>query len=583
MDPRFRRASKKDSKVVVDGRFQAMFEEEAFVRPVNVDKYGRRVVSDREQQDLRRFYRLDEEAQEAEARATPEASAVASRANVETGPDADTEDSAAESSDSDESSEEGDDVVLDDALSAHPLVIRDVPEGEATRRLAMVNLDWDQIRADDIFTLLHAFKPLTGTIHRVTIYPSRFGRERMAREALEGPPRELFEPLNGRLEERDGDGESEDGSSQDELGPREENGEDFDSVALRKYQLERLRYYYAVIECDSPETATHLYRHCDGSEFEKSANFLDLRFIPDGTTFSPEEDGTPRDVCTTLPKSYRPKTDLVTAALQQSRVALTWDADDVERVRVTRRPRGLDAQDVDLAAYLASATDSDADDNALKYRDLLQGGADEASQVFGRKDQQQGEQDLQITFASALTTCPIKDGSESDENVHMEATFDAESFRTDLAHDNDKASCPQDKTQFEKYLERRKAKKELQKEASKQAKSSSTPCSKTQLKKKRAKENAEKSKENTSLALLLDDVPSDDDKDTARSARPFAKQRGKKSAVNETQGASANLHDPRFAAVYEEASFALDPSHPSFKRTVVMDQMIKERQKRRLH
>lgn len=564
--------------MVVDGRFQAMFEEEAFVRPVNVDKYGRQVVGDRERQDLRRFYRLDEEAQEAEA--NPEVSAVVSRDNVETGPDAATEDSDTDSSDSDESSEEGDDVVLDDALSAHPLVIRDVPEGEATRRLAMVNLDWDQIRADDIFTLLHAFKPLTGIIHSVTIYPSRFGRERMAREALEGPPRELFEPLNGRLDGRDGD----DGSSQDELGPREDNGDDFDSVALRKYQLERLRYYYAVIECDSLETATHLYRHCDGSEFEKSANFLDLRFIPDGTTFSPEEDGTPRDVCKTLPKSYKPKPDLVTAALQQSRVALTWDTDDAERVRVTRRPRGLDAQDVDLAAYLASATDSDADDNVLKYRDLLQGGAGEASQVFGRKDQQQGEQDLQITFASALSSRPSKVGSESDDNVHMEATFDAESFRVDLPHDNDKTSCPQDKTQFEKYLERRKAKKEIQKEASKQAKSSSsTPSSKTQLKKKRAKENAEKSRANTSLALLLDDVPSDDDKDTARSARPFAKQRGKKSAVNENQGASANLHDPRFAAVYEEASFALDPTHPSFKRTVVMDQMIKERQKRRLH
>lgn len=49
-----------------------------------------------------------------------------------------------------------------------------------------------------------------------------------------------------------------------------------------------------MVECDSIATADYLYKSCDGVEFERSSNKLDLRFIPDSMEFK----HAPRDVAT---------------------------------------------------------------------------------------------------------------------------------------------------------------------------------------------------------------------------------------------------------------------------------------------
>lgn len=84
----------------------------------------------------------------------------------------------------------------------------------------------------------------------------------MKQEDLEGP-KELFEK----------DDKSTLAGCSDKI-----EGEDYHREKLRQYQLKRLKYYYAVIDCDSPETANAIYDNCDGVEFETSSTKMDLRF-----------------------------------------------------------------------------------------------------------------------------------------------------------------------------------------------------------------------------------------------------------------------------------------------------------------
>lgn len=181
----------------------------------------------------------------------------------------------------------------------------DEPEVEPTKRVAVVNMDWDHLRALDLYRVLASSLSATalpapaaprpskninkkfdadgeeigpykapsrlnlaqGRLLSLKIYPSSFGRERMEKEAIEGPPRAVF--ASGRGSDGEGDSdtaatkkkrrsksrksrkqqESESESDDDEVTERDlireqladGDGEDYDGEALRKYQLERLR------------------------------------------------------------------------------------------------------------------------------------------------------------------------------------------------------------------------------------------------------------------------------------------------------------------------------------------------------
>ncbi|CAM9123180.1 unnamed protein product [Scytosiphon promiscuus] len=168
----------------------------------------------------------------------------------------------------------------------------------------------------------------------------------------------------GEEEEEDDDDDEEEegaGGGGGQQGNGTNNSKGFDPETLRVYELRKLKYYFAVLECSSIAAAEAIYREVDGMEFEHSSVALDLRFIPDDVSFEGRQT---RDKSTSVPSSYQPPS-FICKALQQTKVECTWDEAPSERqVLLGRVSQWRDAAEEDFEAYLASSSDEDGDSSS---------------------------------------------------------------------------------------------------------------------------------------------------------------------------------------------------------------------------
>ncbi|KNC77947.1 hypothetical protein SARC_09604 [Sphaeroforma arctica JP610] len=181
--------------------------------------------------------------------------------------------------------------------------------------------------------------------------------------------------------------------------PYSDAGEDDDETiaetVLRQYQMDRLKYYYAVVECDAVETARAIYKECDGQEFLNSGCVMDLRFIPADMEFDEEV----KQVATMVPTNYEPR-DFTSGAQQQSKLKVTWDQNDPERA-VTLHTAVTEEQleEMDFKNFLASgSSDDESDDDDAgkqKYSELI-------AELKGTEAAKGDEVDMEITFAPGL-------------------------------------------------------------------------------------------------------------------------------------------------------------------------------------
>ncbi|KAI9228004.1 MAG: pre-rRNA processing protein Esf1 [Piptocephalis tieghemiana] len=634
-DPRFRRPKRADHKVKLDERFAHALTDAEFARKPKVDRRGRRVEKE-EKNELERYYTLDKEDEEEESggEESEEEKSMAGRYDPMRGEgvSSSSEDESSEEEDADEAGivalgKHGKGGVLGKKAMAaleeeeeeeEEEEVEDIPHGDQSKRLAVVNLDWDHVRAMDLYAVLNGFKPDGGTIHAVTIYPSEFGKERLEMEATQGPPKELFvqskSTKKGDDDDKDEEDEEEEFITTKNL-VKEDQGEEVDGEALRKYQLERLRYYYAVVECDSVATASTLYTQCDGAEYESSANFFDLRFIPDDVTF----DDTPRDTATGVVDGYKPR-EFSTLALQHSEVKLTWDEDDVDRTSVTRRSfTEAELEEQDFQAYVASSSEEEEDEEEMrrKYKALLLHGDEDANPYADTKDEENGE--MEITFAPGLTervSAKLEERSKAKKQAAEE-----------------KAMAISGETPLEKYMRKQKERRQARKEESMELGEGATQAfsddevdgfdvsaftsdlsaqgeeekgkgkkqkrtKAERMERRAAREEKEREKKELELLLMEDEheIRDTQGKTQGGEGRHFdmkdilkaEKARGKKGkaarkaskALSTEDAFVMDVQDERFAPVHESHLFALDPTNPNFKRTKAMENLMQERRNR---
>lgn len=470
----------------LDKRFAHMLRDKDFSRNAAVDRYGRKLAKDDTRKQLERFYRLDEDEDDEdgdkEARGIDRDEDVRKElkrldSSYDPARDGGFESSSSDESSSEEEDEEDEEVDpetgdVGEELNFPDKQQADVPLGEVTNRIAVVNLDWDNIRAEDLMAVFSSFVPTGGRVLKVAVYPSEFGKERMEKEETEGPPREIFASSRKGQDEFDDEDEEVDSDEEEEKIKqsmlKNDEGEEFNSTELRKYQLDRLRYFYAILTFSTKEAAKNVYDSVDGAEYLTSANFFDLRFVPDDTDFS---DDRTRDECERIPDGYKPS-DFVTDALQHSKVKLTWDGEDKSRKDAQARAFKGSRDEIDendLRAYVGS--DSSEDEDEEEGVEVVDGtGGEGSSKKLSKKEAER----QRMRSLLGLSTEPSKPSKSDGPVGDMEVTF-----TSGLAGEPTRGSIfenepEKDETTIEKYVRKERERKKRRKEKLKTSKQGDT-------------------------------------------------------------------------------------------------------------
>ncbi|CEG38704.1 pre-rrna processing protein esf1 [Plasmopara halstedii] len=659
-DPRFARNSKRKSKLQIDQRFAAALKDERFQSVQGkYDKYGR--CLEKKDSELNKFYHLDEEDDEVKLKTPVISGSDDDNENPSTTVAKTNEklsrldylnrmargelESDSESSDSEDSDNE--ELQVYDKNEEE-----EIPMGEETKRFAVLNCDWTRIRAVDLFALCQSFAPSTGTVQNVKIYPSDYGLEKMKEEEQHGPQglwddkqeksRECTiekiperaenakmnatgkkgtnlaesDTENGNSDNSDPEGEDpegeEDYDSDDPLGVKksvtlEEKSEGFDSEKLRKYELQKLRYYYAIVTCDSVKTASTIFDQCDQLEYETSSNVLDLRYVPDDTTFT----NTPKDTCDSVPDQYKPAI-FATLALQQTDIKLTWEEDDDQRLELLTRPGDWkDAQDDDFKAYLASDVSSSSEvDNSdsiantadpdsrktLKNKAKLKKLSNRYRSMLLGSDAEDKDED-KVSEGGYGDSSEEEGGADADGNMELSFTPGA----SDILKTKRQKELEENETPFERYAREKKQKKnrKLHEKRSRQKELEREQREVLKKKGRGAKEanllreaiiggddsGAEESENDLNerdfdmkKIAKQEKVKYLKGKRRAKEMKKLAKHKGTGGLQEDFQ---FDASDPRFSGLYSKSShFQLDPTDPKFKKSEATLAIFKERRQR---
>lgn len=177
-----------------------------------------------------------------------------------------------------------------------------------------------------------------------------------------------------------------------------------------------MKYFYAVVHCNSAKTAKKVYKEYNGYELELTNIKLNLSFVADDLKFPQDV----REECEEVPPGYDFNPSKVSRALNHSTVKLTWDQTDPKRTATLQNnykailKAKADESDDDLYAYqglIASSSgedqsDADSQDSEKKAKEQarieemrrkLLGGLSKDDRQKGHKNQSDDEE-LEVNF-----------------------------------------------------------------------------------------------------------------------------------------------------------------------------------------
>ena len=503
-DPRFKRPATRKTKTVLDSRFKHILTDSKFRSTSKSDPRGLSSTTPDQRsgkkslnEDLLKFYEIEKDEQSSD--------------NESVSDDGQGFRWDAASSSDEETSEVGNEILADsgDVVGEEYLDEDDVPLGDSTERLAIMNCNWDHVTASDIFVMLQSFLDANAPgrkVKGVSVHKSDFGTERMEREEMYGP---LIEGMPSDDEEDDSL------KTKKELEQLDEQR----NVAIRKYEQLKRNYFFALAEFDSINTACIIYDELDGVCGGFISEALDLRFVPEDTP-DPAKKREPVSVADKIPSGYvPPKVEVGNLTMDHSSVKCSWDEDPPDRKILMKKLTPAQIADLDLEAYLESASD-DEEVDADALRALLGDSAEGPEEEEG---------DMEMSFSRAVESV----GKDVSKRV-------AETGQVGK----------QDLTEWERYLEKRRdAKKQKKLERRQQIDSQKL-------------ERQANAKANSSVAKKL------------RMEEGGDRSSGEDEAEVDSVAIS---NDDRLQKLFSDPKFAVDPTHPSFKKTSVVNKLRKQK------
>lgn len=255
----------------------------------------------------------------------------------------------------------------------------------SSTRLALMNYDWARIKVGDIFIFLASFLPPGGEILNVRLYQSEFGKERMRKEQELGPIAIMDE-----------------NAPEDDYEDNETNAR-LNDYKVRKYELDRLKYYYSIIEFDSGKTADIVFSQCNGIELESTGIKIDLRAVPDEL----EIPGPIVDECEEKPNKSS-ELNFINRSKQHTSVKVTWEEEEKGNKNAflfEGDDNIFDGNKVDLHEIVASEDlDSEEDDgeehdvNRLRAKLLGRKNDSSGEEEDGASDEEQGNRNVYADF-----------------------------------------------------------------------------------------------------------------------------------------------------------------------------------------